>query len=420
MVVAVLGCGVLPAIASSRLDVANDLRIGGQAHGSGRIGGVREFLVVAQIAGSMVLLAGTALLVESLANLYAAEVGFDPARVLSLSIADTARSRPGEEATQIQRELAESVERLPGVEAVGFASLRPFSNSEIGLNVFADGVAPVHTLLNGITPRYFAAVGIPLTSGRTCAGDARAAPVQEVVINERLARQLFGRTNIEPRPIRSVEGERQFIVVGVVGDTVYGSVREAPRNLLYMCRVSAALSGTMFVRTIDGRADRLAPAVTRVVQDVARGVEVTNAQTLASYLRASFHVDRLVTTLLSVFTLLALGIALVGLYGVLAGMVLSRIREIGVRIALGAGRWQVAAVVARPAARLVVFGLLLGTIGALASAAALRTLLFQVSRADPSAYAWTMAVMVLTAALASYLPVRRAMEVDPVETLRID
>jgi ABC-type antimicrobial peptide transport system permease subunit len=187
-----------------------------------------------------------------------------------------------------------------------------------------------------------------------------------------------------------------------------------------MCRASAALSGTMFVRTIDGRADRLAPAVTRVVQDVARGVEVTDAQTLASYLRAGFHVDRLATTLLSVFTLLALGIALVGLYGVLAGLVLSRIREIGVRIALGAGRWHVAAVVARPAARLVVVGLLLGTIGALASAPALRTLLFQVSRADASAYAWTMAIMVLTAALASYLPVRRAMEVDPVDTLRID
>ena len=421
MAIAVLGCAVLPAIASSRADVVNDLRFGTYGRGTGRIGGIREGLVVAQIAGSMVLLTGTALLVESLSNLYAADVGFDPRRVLSLSMSDIVRNRPAEQAERIRRDVTEAVQRLPGVETVGFAGLRPFSRSQIGLNVFADDITkPVHTLLNGVTSRYFAALGIPLVSGRSCAGDQATTSTQEVVINERLARQLFGRVNIQQRPLRSVEGERQFIVVGVVGDTIYNSVREPPRSLLYMCQPPASLSATMFVRAINGRADRLAPAVDRVLRRVAGDVQVANVMTLDAYLRAGFTVDRLVTTLLSLFTLLALGIAVVGLYGVLAGMVMTRVHEIGVRIALGAGRRHVAAVVGRPAARLVLAGLFFGTIGALASAPILSGLLFRVSSADPIAYASTIAMMVVTGALASYLPARRATQVDPVDTLRME
>ena len=158
----------------------------------------------------------------------------------------------------------------------------------------------------------------------------------------------------------------------------------------------------------------------RVLRRVAGDVQVANVMTLDAYLRAGFTVDRLVTTLLSLFTLLALGIAVVGLYGVLAGMVMTRVHEIGVRIALGAGRRHVAAVVGRPAARLVLAGLFFGTIGALASAPILSGLLFRVSSADPIAYASTIAMMVVTGALASYLPARRATQVDPVDTLRME
>jgi putative ABC transport system permease protein len=422
MGLAVLGCGALPAVVSSRAGTAGGLRLSAYGHQTARIGAVRRILVVTQIAGSVVLLTGTGLLAHSLMNLYSADVGFDPERVLAVSMADTERERSPQHADRIVRDLAARIEQLPGVDAVAFAGLRPFARSEIGINLIDDGatMAPVHTFMNGITPRYFETLGIPLVNGRDCAMGPSAASAQEVVINERLARQLLGRTHRLPRPLRSIEGERRYIAVGVARDAIYNSVRETPRNFLYVCRQTTAISGTMFVRSASGRADSLLPSVTRTLRAAAPDVRAVDAQTLGAFLRSAFGVDRLITGLLSAFTALALAIAVVGLYGVLAGMVETRLQEIGLRIALGASPRNIAGVVGSPAARLVGTGLVLGGIGGLAFAPALSSLLFETNRYDPLTHAGTALAMLIAAATACYVPVRRALRVDPVNTLRAE
>jgi putative ABC transport system permease protein len=422
MCLTVLGCGVLPAMVSSRGDAVRGARLSAHGDGTGRIGAIRQILVVSQIAGSVVLLTGTGLLVHSLVNLYTADVGFDPERVLSLAIVDPVRDRPAQQADRTVSDLAASIRQLPGVESVAFAGLRPFARSEIGINVIAEGVTtkPVHTFMNGVTSQYFETLGIPLVSGRSCASGPAGASAQEVVINERLARQLFGRVETQPRPLRSVEGDRRYIAVGVARDAIYNSVRETPRNFLYLCRQSTSIAGTMLVRSATGRAEGLAPAVSRILQDVAPDVRAVETRTLAAYLRAAFNLDRLITSLLSLFTFLALAIAVVGLYGVLSGMVLMRVPEIAVRIALGASTRDIAGVVARPAATLLGAGLCLGIVAGLAFAPVLSSLLFEIDRTDPLAYAGSGLAILIATAAACYVPTRRALQIDPVTALRAE
>jgi predicted permease len=422
MGLAMLGCGVLPAIVSSRGGTAGALRFSAHGHQTGRIGAVRQILVVTQLAGSVVLLTGTGLLAHSLVNLHTADVGFDPERVLAVSIADTAQERSSEQADLVVRDLAARIEQLPGVDSVAFASLRPFSRSEIGINVVAEGMtmAAVHTFMNGVSSTYFETLGLPLVAGRGCADTLSAESAQEVVMNERLARQLFGRADVLPRPLRTIEGERRLIAVGVVRDAIYNSVRETPRNFLYMCRQTMSVAGSIFVRSISGRADRLLPSVSRTLHAVAADVRAVDTLTLGAFLRSAFGIDRLITVLLSAFTLLALTIAVVGLYGALAAMIVARLQEIGVRIALGASPLNIAGVVAIPAARLVGAGLIVGLIGGLACAPVLSSLLFETDRYDPLAHTGTVLAILVAAAAACYVPVRRALRIDPAHALRAD
>jgi putative ABC transport system permease protein len=190
---------------------------------------------------------------------------------------------------------------------------------------------------------------------------------------------------------------------------------------LYLCRQQtqhASIRGVLFVRSIGTRADLLAPVVQRLVRSVDPGIEIESAETLGGYLAESQSSDRILTGLFSGFTILALMIAAVGLYGILVGLVVGKTREIGVRIALGADASRIARFVAAPAIRLTVYGFLVGSVGAFLSSTLLASLLFGVHSRDPLPYLSAMVVLAATIMLACYVPARRAIRIDPVAALR--
>ncbi len=434
--VAVLGltallCGVAPALAAPRVNLAQGLKSrGGAGLGRGaRPSRLRQALVVAQIAASVTLLGGTGLLLHSLVNLYAFNVGFEPERVLAVSLADRRASRPAGQADQTLAAVIDGARRLPGVEATAVASLPPLTGSEIGINVVAEGGrrrsdAPTHAFFTSVTPGYFDTLGVRIVAGRGCSTADTPASAPAVIVNRQLAQHLFGETNPVTEHLRFVEGRRPpMAIIGVAADAIYNSVREEPRDFLYLCRQqsrSPAVRGVLFVRGTGGRAERLAPSVQRLVQSIDPDIDIASIKTLARYLDESLYGDRLAAGLSSGFTLVALMIAAVGLYGVLSATVARQTPEIGLRIALGAGVWRIVQFVAGPAVYLTMVGFVLGSAAAFVSSSILRTLLFGLDAVDPLTYVGVVVALAATAAVACYVPTRRAMRVDPVVVLRGD
>jgi len=423
--VTMLVCGALPALAITRLDVTQGLRSRGAGLDRGaRASGLRRALVVAQIAVSVTLLGGTGLLVRSLVNLHTADLGFDASHVLAVSLRDRRTGRPAGQADAVLADIVGRTRALPGVEGVAIAALPPLSGSEIGINVIPESrpsAAPIHTFMApGVSPAYFETLGVRLVSGASCPGTDATA----VVINERLARHLFGATPPIGERVRFVEGRRPpMTVVGVAADTTYHNVREAPRNIVYTCRAasqSPSAGAVVFVRTATAPPEALAIAVREIAASADASLEVARAQTLKTYLVDSLHPDRLVAGLFSAFTLIAVIISAVGLYGVLASTVTRQTAEIGLRMALGADAWHVVRFVAGPAARLTAAGLILGTAGAAVATSLLASLLFGLGGWDPLTWAGVAGTLAVISILASLVPLARAVRIDPVTALRAD
>ena len=275
-----------------------------------------------------------------------------------------------------------------------------------------------------MTPDYFKTLGIAIIAGRGCSISDDPGPAPAVIINRRLARHLFGETNPLERQVRFVEGGRPpMAIVGVSADAIYNSVREEPRDFLYLCRVqsqSSRVDGVLLVRSMNAHADHLTLPVQRLIQSVDPDVQISSIRTLQQYLTDSLYADNLIAGLLSGLTMIALVIASVGLYGVVAATVARQTAEIGLRIALGADAWRIVKFVAGPVMKVTAVGLVLGAAGALVSSSMLASLLFGLNGADPLTYIAVVVVLAATTAVACCVPAQRAMRIDPVAALRGD
>ncbi len=429
LVVTMLACGAIPALAAARVDVSQGLRFRAAGLDRGaRPSRLRRGLVVIQIAASVTLLSGAGLLAHSVANLHAFDLGFDPNRVLAMTLRDRNANRPAGQADAIAYELLRQATALPGVQSVAFGSLPPLSGSEIGINIVAEArssAPPVHTFLTpAARPRYFETLGLPLVRGEGCPS---GAPGQEpsVVINERLATRLFPGSSAIGERVRFVEGRRPpMTVVGVAADSTYVKLREEPRNFVYLCYLQGQLRSftnvVLFVRSTADSADALAAPMRALVQSTDASLETSRAQTLETYRSESIRPDRLVAGLSAGFALIAALIAAVGLFGVVTATVVRQTPESGLRIALGADPRGVARFVGMPVAGLVGAGLALGIAGAVATASVLSSLLFQLGHADPLTWAGVVLVLAAVSAAACALPLTRALRIDPVTALRAD
>ncbi len=411
--------GLAPALVTSKPDFVAALKE--ETPGFGRVArrlSLRNLLVVAQVALSLVVLIGAGLCVKSLRALQAIDPGFEPAKVVTASFDlgqngyDEARGR------QFIGRLSERVAALPGVEAVGFARIVAFSDVPWVGPLIIEGSRPQPVNTNAISPNYFQTLGASLAQGRefTARDTADAPPV--AIVNEAAAHRYWpGQEVVGKRIIRG----RQFAeVVGVVRNSKEKGLTADPRPALYVPLLQNYFPQlTLHVRTATPSQALLA-AVRREVQALDTTLPVYNLQTLAQQKDGSLYTERLAATLLTLFGLLALSLAAVGIYGVLSYAVTERTREMGIRLALGANPRDLLRLIVGQGLTLTLIGLVIGVGAAFALTRLISKLLYGVSATDPLTFIVIPMLLAGVALLACWLPARRATRVDPLVALRYE
>jgi macrolide transport system ATP-binding/permease protein len=420
---ATLLLGLVPAMQTSKIDLAGALK----ADSAGVVGSrarawVRSGLVLVQVSLSFVLLVGAGLLIESLQKIRASSPGFSTHEVLFTAVDLVSAGYDAQRAQNFQDQLIDRVKVLPGIESAAFARMTPlsygsFSSTPISVDGYEVPPEERPTVeYNEAGPDYFATMGIPLVSGRefTRADDERAALVS--IVNETMAAKFWrGRNPIGERV--QVKG-RWTQVVGVAKDSKYQSIRETAKPFFYVPRrQNFSVGAGLYIRT------PLSPETVAVA--LAREVHVLDANlspyeliTLQEQVDRSTSPQLVAVTLVGVLGALALLLAVIGLYGVMAYAVSQSTRELGLRMALGAGASNLVQLVISRGLALMAGGVLLGAAVAVGLTRLLGNLLYNVSPRDPRAFGAAFAVMTIATLAACFIPAWRATRTDPAEALR--
>ncbi|HLL75964.1 MAG TPA: ABC transporter permease [Pyrinomonadaceae bacterium] len=418
--------GLAPALQSTRAGLTAGLKDeGGMMPAAGRRFGLRGLLVVAQVALSLVLLAGAGLFIRSLRNAVTFDPGFDADRLLLATLEIRGGQLSKEEGAQLYRELQERVAALPGVGGVTYTRVVPLGGGGQRRNIFIEGYQPrpnedTELNTNVVGPDYFRTMGIPLVEGRDFGPQDTEKSPGVVVVNEELARRYFpGQSPVGKRLRTNSEGP-YLEIVGVARTVKYRDLREQPLPFVYIPLAQEYQRGMTLVARTDGDPLSLAPAVSGAMAEIDRRLPLFNVRTMASYVSAGLAADRMIAVMLGLFASAALALAAVGIYGVLAYSVAQRTREIGIRLALGAQRADILRLVVGQGMALVLVGAGLGLVLALVLGRLFAGLLFGVGASDPSTLAAITLLLTAVALLACYLPARRATKVDPMEALRYE
>jgi len=422
--------GVVPALYSAGSDPQDALRESGRTSTAGpRARFLRSALVVAEMAVALVLLTGAGLLMKSFLRLQRIDPGLriDRVTALKLWIPDV-RYADDERKAQFYGEVLRRVQTLPGVEVAGATSDLPMSGSDTNLGFVIEGrpaLPPTqepYTGLHQVSPDYFRAMGIPLLRGRLFTERERRGTPDAVIIGDTLARRFW--TGEDPLGHRvsfgfNEKGERSwYTVIGVVGDVRQRGLQETLRPEVYIAYAQwPSRYMTLVVRSpLEPAA--IAAAVRREVLAVDGEVPVYGVQSMREVLDGSLETQRFDMALLALFAGVALALAAVGLYGVLAYVVTQRTHEIGLRMALGARRLDVLRLVVGQGMCLALLGVLAGLLGALGLTRVLSSLLVGVAATDPSTLGLTAALLTAVALIACGVPALRASRVDPMVALR--
>src|SRR5262245_3496660 len=414
--------GLVPAFQTGNIDVAGALKMesAGVVGSRGRAW-VRSGLIVLQVSLSFILLVGAALLIQSLEKIRTASPGFSTTRVLQTNVSLVAAGYDAPRAKVFQDQLIQRVRSLPGVESAGYARLGPlgygsYSESPIAVDGYEPppGEQPA-VWYNQVSPDYFQTMGIPVASGRefTRADDENAAPVA-IVNQTMLARYWRSQDPVGQR--LQVKG-RWVQVVGVAADSKYESIRESPRPFFYVpLRQDFVRGPDVFIRTtrpLRAMQDALAGEVRALDDNLALYEMIT----LKEQVDRSTSSQMVAVTLVAVLAGLALLLASIGLYGVVSYAVSQSTRELGLRMALGAGASDLLRLVARRGLALTAGGVLFGVAGSLVFTRFVGDLLYNISPSDPLAFGSAFAVMTITAVGACFMPAWRAMRTDPARVL---
>jgi predicted permease len=390
---------------------------------------VRRALVVAEVAFALVLLAGAGLLFRSLQELFAIAPGFDDRHVLALQVqvAGPPFSRPD----VVNRYFASALDRVkavPGVTHATLTSLLPLSGDAdiYGLqfeSADSGGATDGAAFRYAVTPGYLDTMGIALRRGRFIADQDRAGAPPAVVINETFAARRFPDSDPIGQRFHIGPTDRPwFTVVGVVGNVKQMSLEEESNSAVYVAPAQWHFADRSFwfvVRTA-GDPAALTASIRDAIWSVDRDQPIVRVGTLASVVAATARERSFALLLFEVFGISALLLTAIGMYGVISSGVSDRRREIGIRTALGASRASILGDVLGEGARLAAIGVALGLVAAAASTRGLSSMLFGISPLDPWAYGTVIALLLGVAMLACWLPARRAVFIDPAQTLRAD
>jgi predicted permease len=379
-------------------------------------------LVLVQVSLSFVLLVGAGLLLQTLQKIRTASPGFSTHGVLFTAVDLVSAGYDAKRARNLQDELMDRVQALPGVESAAFARVTPLGYGSYSSSPIAvDGYQPPPeeqpaAQYNEVGPGYFGTMGIPLVSGRefTRADDEQAAPV--AIVNETMAAKYWrGRSPLGERV--QVKG-RWMLVVGVAKDSKYQSVRETPKPFFYVpWRQNFSVGAGLYIRT-RLTAETMAAALARDVRALDANLAPYEMITLQEQVDRSTSPQQVAVTLVGILGALALLLAVIGLYGVMAYAVSQSTREMGLRVALGANASNLLWLVMSRGLGLTAGGVLLGAAVSLALTTLLGNLLYQVSPRDPLAFGSAFVVMTIASLAACFLPAWRATRIDPVRALR--
>ncbi len=423
-----LAVGVVPALHASRHDLQATLQQASRRSSRQR---TRRLLVVAEMSLALVLLAGAGLLLRSLERLFSIAPGFNPSQMLVMQVQASGRRFDKAGIRRFFGGALDAVKRVPGVESAAFTSELPLSGEgqfELYSVQFEKDATPADAppaFRYAVTPGFFETMGIPLIQGRSFdAGDLTEAQARPVLISESLAKRKFpGQTPIGQRVRMGGPSDRPWdVIVGVVGDVKQLSLATTQTNAVYATTAQwiwADQAQWLIVRT-HGSPAALTTAVRNAVWSVDKDEPVVHATTMDAMVAASEAQRRFVLIVFEAFAIVALALAATGIYGVLSGSVSERIREIGVRSALGASRGSILALVVRQGMTLTLVGAAIGLVGAAAASRALVTLLFGISHLDVATYIGVTGVLLAVSAAACWLPAWRAARVDPAITLRAE
>jgi putative ABC transport system permease protein len=413
--------GLVPALQSSRSNPNEFLKEGDRGSTANR-GQTRSALVIAEVGLSLVLLVGAGLLVKSFARLMDVNPGFDPDRLLTFNLGLPSSADPAHQLAFYQQ-VVQGLQALPGVQAVGAVSRLPLAGGNSSRSFSVSGNERDHNAdIRVSTPDYFRTMGIPLLKGRTFSETDIESPLKLAVVNEALARTVFpGQDPIGKQLTKFGPDSLTLQIIGVVGNVRHVGLDTYPRSEIYQL-LGQAQWPSMFVaiRSATSDAASVTSAAQSVVWSVNKDVPLANVRTMQEVVANSVQRRRFSMLLLTIFAAVAMLLAAVGLYGVMSYSVAQRTKEIGIRMALGARRPDVLALVVKQGMALVLLGIAAGTLLSLGMARLISGMLFGITATDPLTFVGVAALLGTVAFLANYLPARRAASVDPNVALRYE
>jgi putative ABC transport system permease protein len=447
--------GLVPALRSVDLDLASSLKDGTRSAGDARGHRLQATLVVAEVALSLVLLAGAGLMLRTMQSLLAVEPGFDPEGVLTVQVSAPRQryvdeqlerrfdNRAYQRAAVFFSQVIDRTRALPGVQAAAAVNGLPLQG-EIWSKSLTLYDRPLPATLRElpvmqyriVAGDYFRALGIPILAGRAFT-DADTEPAPKVaIVNRELARRHWGNGDplgkvisvnppVQLVPAGTVPPDYKptlFTIVGVAADAHYGALSDRPAPLVYIPYAQGAEGETTMYLVVRGGGDpaRLAPAVRDAIRQVDPAIPASQVRTMADRMSAAVATPRLQTVLLGAFAGLALLLAAVGIYGVMADAARRRTREVGIRMAVGASTHAILVLFLGHGMRMVATGVAAGLLAAFALTRAMHALLFEVSPTDPRVFAAVTLSLAAVALAAAWIPARRATRLQPTVALRAD
>jgi predicted permease len=415
-------CGILfglaPALAARHQNLVHGLKA--TTKGAHRLNG-RKLLVLAQVALSIVVLVASGLFLRTIYALQTADIGFSSENLLAIALSPKNAGRSDAEVLPFFRAVREQVSQLPGVEGVSFSQVRALSGNSWRTAITVEGFdAPGDTAQpsrNVVGPDYFKTLGIALVAGRDFAEADNSTAPKVAIINESFARFYFANQDPIGRKIGLARAE--YSIVGVARDSRYAHLREATTPFWYVPyeQHPNAKYLDLYVRT-GTDPESMTQAIRGAIASVDKGVALFNVRSQRAQIEELFVVERMLATLATLFGITAALLAALGLYGVLAFSVAQQRREIAIRLALGAQRFEILKMILGRGMALTLSGIGLGVLAALLLTRLLTSLLFEVRANDPLTFVLVAGLLLIVALLACYIPARRATRVNPLEALR--
>lgn len=418
--------GLAPAWAAARSEVSSSLKDSAQTTTRRRKGLGGKAIVAFQIALSTLLVVGAGLFLRTVFALSSIDVGFRTDHLLLFDVEPPAKRYPKGKDVQLYARIDEAIAALPGVEAVTPAQV-PYIEGNMSRTSFLPEGEKYNPkgeqgeLVNVVGDNFFSTLGIPIVAGRGFGPQDTATSPKVAVINQSLARKRFPHENpVGKRFTTDDEGKEGWTqIVGVCADTRYNTLREAPPVQFMVPYVqNPGIEGMSFEIRTRRQPAALAPSLRQAMQRIDRDLPILDLRTQREQIDGSIQLERLFAALTAAFGLLALALACVGIYGIMAYSVAQRTNEIGIRLALGAQPAQVRGMILCESTWIAVAGVVAGLAAALGLAQLVKTMLFGIQPRDPATFAGGASILFLVALGASWIPARRAAGVQPVEALR--